>query len=288
MTNDEGRTPACDAGRLVLLLLGEAERPEFREAHACVERWGVVRAIEDISAAASAVSDGHVAPDLIVVAQSRPGEFSHQAIDKLRRQAPLARIVGLMGSWCEGEMRSGSPWPATARVYWHQWPIRCNRQFRRFAGGQTSSWTLPVTATEEERLLADCGAGCQPAPHDGDIANPTYQHAGGLIAIRSRSREIGNWLLMACRARGLTAVLQRRSGDVQIEGAAAAIFDAGKSNEEEFAELSNFAAAVRPSPTIALLPFPRVEDCRRALSAGATTVISKPAALDDLYAALPV
>ena len=142
---------------LSILLLGDTNRPEFQEARACLARWGLVVEFADAESAAAALAEGRILPDVIVVAQAFPGQFSHQAIDRLRRVTPLARVLGVMGSWCEGEMRSGSPWPATVRTYWHQWPARCHREFCRFAKGKSCSWALPLTATEEERLLVESG-----------------------------------------------------------------------------------------------------------------------------------
>ncbi len=142
---------------LQFLLVGDVQRTEFREAASCLERMAAVEQARDVEAA-QAVLDREYAPDAIVVAQSYPGEFSHEAVDRLRRAAPLARIIGLMGTWCEGDLRSGRPWPATARLYWHQWPARCRRQLRALAGGERCSFSLPSTATEEERLLADAAS----------------------------------------------------------------------------------------------------------------------------------
>ena len=60
-----------------------------------------------------------------------PGQFSCEAIDRIRTRAPLARLVGLLGSWCEGEVRSGQPWPGTIRIYAHQWPGRAEQELKR-------------------------------------------------------------------------------------------------------------------------------------------------------------
>ena len=93
-----------------------------------MRRWGTVEGFLGIEMAEAALCEGKVMPDLIVIAQTFPGQFSHQAVERLRRLAPLARVVGLMGSWCDGEMRTGSPWPAVVRTYWRQWTARCHRQ----------------------------------------------------------------------------------------------------------------------------------------------------------------
>ncbi|MEN6457804.1 MAG: hypothetical protein ABFC63_02650 [Thermoguttaceae bacterium] len=258
---------------LSVLLLGDAEQAEFGEAQACLRRGTPIHEARDLDAAASLAQ--RESPDLIVVAQSRPGQFSHAALHRLRRLAPLAPIVGLMGSWCEGETRTGSPWPASARLYWHQWPTRCKRQLARIANGRPSPWTLPATATEEERLLADIEA------HGSETPRTTATR--GLVAIRSLSSETAAWLLTACRSRGLAAVWQRRPPDARTQDATAAIFDAADLSNAEFAELGRFAAAMRPCPLIALLSFPRIDDQRRALSAGATVTLSKPLAIEDLF-----
>ena len=228
---------------LSILLLGDVDRTEFRDSRACLDRWAAVDEFAETDAATAALASGEVVPDVIVVAQAFPGQFSHGAIDGLRQLAPLARILGLMGSWCEGELRSGLPWPATMRAYWHQWPVRCQREFHRLAEGQCSSWALPPTATEEERLLADVvpspfGRGAQeivPSPFgrgaggegSGNCGERLAASSGpaltltlsqrergpiigrGLMVIRSPSLEMADWLSAACRRHGLATLWQR-------------------------------------------------------------------------------
>ena len=80
-------------------LVGEIEHPDFAETVALVR---------------DAASVGSLPPELIVMAQSRPGVFSAQWIERLRRSAPLAGVVALLGTWCEGETRSGRPAPGFA------------------------------------------------------------------------------------------------------------------------------------------------------------------------------
>ncbi len=254
---------------LSILLLGDTRRTEFERARTVANSCGAVREFADVASAAAALAEAHVVPDVIVIAQSFPGQFSHEAIDGLRRLAPLARVVGLMGSWCEGEMRTGSPWPGVVRTYWHQWTARCTRQLDRLAAGQSTSWALPPTATEEERLLANI--------------SERWPRCEGVVVIQSRSQETADWLSAACRSRGLATVRQRSPATARVEGATAAIYDAANLCDGEYDELHHLAAAMRPAPVIALLAFPRVEDQQRALWAGAATVLSKPLAVDDLF-----
>jgi CheY-like chemotaxis protein len=274
-----------------ILFLGDANRPEFLDARACLERWGIVAEFADADSAAAALAEGRISPNVIVVAQAFPGQFSHQAIDRLRRLAPLARVLGLMGSWCEGEMRSGSPWPATVRTYWHQWPARCNRQFRRLATGQSCSWALPLTASEEERLLVDSDESCATAWNkqcrtQATEATLLVPSSGTLVAIRSPSHEMADWLSAACRSRGLVTMRQRDVAFARVEGAMVGVFDGTDLCRDECESLRRFVIALRPAPVIALLSFPRIEDHRRALSAGASVVLSKPVMIEDLLEAV--
>ena len=300
--------PIADMPEIQILLVGDIHRTEFRESVSCLKRSGIVEIAADVETARAALAQRRTTPEVIVVTQSFPGQFPHGAIDQLRRAAPLARIVGLMGSWCEGEMRSGRPWPATARLYWHQWPTRCRRQFHRLANGERCSFALPATATEEERLLADAEGGGRRAETSGQwsvvsgqddtsnlksqinksiISNPqslTPNPFGGLAVVRCRSFETWDWLGRACRRRGLAAVWQRDGVVARVEGATAAIFDCADLNDEELDGLRRLAESLHPAPVIALMSFPRIEDHRRALFAGAAAVLSKPLILDELFA----
>jgi hypothetical protein len=301
---------------LSILLLGSTDRAEFCDARPCLGRWGTVHTTSDLPAATAALTEGAIVPDVIVVAQAFPGQFSLSAIASLRRLAPLAPVVGLMGSWCEGEMRSGSPWPGTVRTYWHQWTARCDRQLRCMAGGECCSWTLPPTATDEERLLADaglCGRVVHPQamdtsvtvgvavklpPQQGAVELPPRRAAvqppapypsrsnRGLIVIHAQSSDMAHWLAAACCSKGFATVWQRASTVGSVEGASAAIYDAADLGDDDCRQLQRLVRALRSAPVLVLMNFPRSEDRRRALSTGATSLLSKPLLADDVFCEL--
>jgi len=259
-----------------VLFVGDAQRSEFREARSALDAASCVVHVADGPSAEALLRDDQIAPEVIVLAQAYPSQFSHEMVDRLRRLAPLARIVGLLGSWCEGEMRTGQPWPATLRMYWHQWPAGCDQQLAHMRQGACSTWALPITATDEERLLLAA-------------QQPTAKTGQGLIAIFSPRYEMQDWLSSACRERGYSTVWLRPPRPALVEGAAAVLFDGTDCRGEEWAALKNLATSVNPSPDaptvpiIALLDFPRIEDQRHALSAGATAVLSKPLLVADLF-----
>ena len=252
-----------------ILLVGSTDRSEFRQARAALDGLGRVVAAADAESALSALAGGRLAPDVIVVAQSYPGQFSPEAIDRLRRLAPLARVLGLLGSWCEGETRTGQPWPGVIRIYWHQWLPRVDQQLARLRGGTCSTWCLPITASEEERFLL--------------LADQPLTRREGLIAVATPDFEMQDWLQAACARRGYSTVWLLPHRPVRIESATAAIFDGNECRGEELELLGGLAAAVGPAPIVALLDFPRVDDRNRALAAGAQAVLSKPLLIDDLF-----
>jgi CheY-like chemotaxis protein len=252
-----------------ILLVGNTRRAEFLRAREMVDRLGCTVEAANIDAAEELLTAGKVVPQLIVIAQAYPHQFSHEAVDRLRRLAPLARLLGLLGSWCEGEQRTGMPWPAVVRVYWHQWPGQCHRQLSLIDRGESSAWTLPVTATEEERLLLDS-------------RQPIAQRSG-LVAVHTRVMEMEDWLSAALRSRGCSTVWLQPSRPMHVEGAAAALFDGSDMRGGEVEELEALCRDLAPTPVIVLLDFPRIEDHNRALTAGAAAVVSKPVQIDDLF-----
>jgi CheY-like chemotaxis protein len=255
--------------QLFILVLGNTDRSEFRDPVSELRSLGRVTIAKDVSSAVDLISGGEVVPDVVVVAQAFPGQFSADAIDRLRRAAPLARVVGLLGTWCEGETRTGWPWPAAIRVYWHQWQPQCEQELGRIAAGKASTWALPITAGDEERLLA--------ASHQRLLTK------NGHIAISTPLFDMQDWLQRICRSRGYSTSWIRPHQSVERGQVTAAIFDADECSGKELDALKRLVDAIDPAPVVALMDFPRVESRDRALAAGARAVLSKPLLVDDLF-----
>ena len=170
------------------------------------EQFHVVR---DPQEAAEFVVRGGSPPDLVVVVQSRPGQFTADAMARLRALAPLASIWRQLGSWCEGEARSGRPPVGCANNYWHQWPARWAQETARAQDGHCPAWGLPATATPEERALA--------------IAEQPLPRGSGIVVIHARRAQNAAALADACQLVGydtrscrppLAADANRRAGNV--------------------------------------------------------------------------
>lgn len=101
-------------------------------------------------------SDGSL--DLVVIAAARRDQFSAQAIEQLRECFFPTPVIALLGSWTEGEVRSGTPWLGIPRVYWHQWPaLFAWFEHQRSADSQ-AGWQLPATASIGDRIRHDTAA----------------------------------------------------------------------------------------------------------------------------------
>src|SRR5687768_80886 len=107
-----------------VLFVGDSSHVEFREPVAWLREYFDLTISSGLDVAVAQLANENDPPDVIVLASARPGLFSQQDVVTLLRRAPLARFVGLMGGWCEGELRTGQPWRGVTRVYWHQFVPR--------------------------------------------------------------------------------------------------------------------------------------------------------------------
>ncbi|MCL6505042.1 MAG: hypothetical protein K6T86_20390 [Pirellulales bacterium] len=256
------------ADKLHVLAVGYAHRAELASALAAAAEC-MLEHVAPPAEAARRLAQAERQPDVIVLVQSRPGEIAQQQVDALRRAAPLARFVGLLGPWCEGELRTGRAWPGVLRVYWHAWPLRWEADRACLAAGRLPSWAQPETATEDDRALSLAPA-----------ALPA-----GRVAVWARDRSTAEWLHDACLALGQSPVYAAPEGDEPLE-ADAAIWDCpGVLCENEDA-LRRWVARVRPAQVIVLAGFPRWHDALAALAAQAACLASKPLRLDELAAAI--
>lgn len=247
------------------LLIGDFQQAEFSPAYQALCCSSEVRRTDTVSGAIRLVGDEEYFPDVIVVAASRPGQHSHAALHSLRRSLPLTPILGIQGTWCEGEPRTGTPWPGMLRIYWHQWNPRWDRELQRFLAGRLATFGLPVTATEEDRLLLPC-----------EPATPRR----GLIALDSRSFDTARMLTEACNSRGYAVVWLAERKTPCLEGVDVLLWEG---RHDDFGQLDSLRGDYAGVPLVAIMDFPRVEDVRRLQAGGAAAVIARPFLLDDLF-----
>lgn len=249
------------------MLIGDTERPEFREAVAAMHATCRVVRASSIALAADGLDDDEQPPDLVVLAQVHPGEHAPGDLQRLRRLAPLAPVVALLGTWSEGETRTGEPLPDLVRVYWHQWLPRFEQQMVMFARGVCPTWGLPPTSTDEERLLWS--------------DKHSWLKYDGTVAIAAERHESADWLAGVCTALGLKTVRAGPGASVNPRDLRFVVWDTVP-GDGDVTDLSALREVFAEAPIVVVTSFPRTDDRRRLLAAGAAAVLSKPLSLEDL------
>ncbi len=240
-------------------LVGESDHPDFRDA------------IDLLRSESLEFTSGQARPELIVIAQSRPDAFSNKHVNHLQRAAPLAGVVALVGSWCEGETRTGRPCPGIHRLYWYQFTAWWRRQMQLRAANRCPDWARPAT-----QLIRRSVPGHR-------------QSRSGLIVLRTPRRENADALADTLNAVGHSTVWQRYNRSAaQTRGALAGIWDGGQLSDAEAADLAAFCHQMSRdgAPVVVLLDFPRRDRVDRAYEIGVAGVLGKPYLNSDLIATL--
>ncbi len=256
-----------------VLLTGDYEHRAFSEAVEWLHRHTRLIAATGRERALALLAVCPEAPEVIVVAQSRPGQIAASTFEALRRAAPLARIVALLGSWCDGLPRGGQPWPGVIRLPWHRWHLRAPRELSQLAARGPSSWHAPATATEAEKFLF---APAPPTP-SGDVTRR------GMIVIAAARHAAYDALADACASAGFACTWLAPGRPVHQSGVAAVLWDTAGLDDRSERELAELVARFHPAPVLALVGFPRYDDVMRAREAGAAAVIAKPFLVDELH-----
>jgi hypothetical protein len=261
-------TSAALPDRPVVQLIGEVNHPDFSDAIALLENSALVHASADFS------------PELIVIAQSRPGAIRSSKIEQLRRRAPLAGVVALLGTWCEGGSRTGRPWPGITRLYWYEFPAWFRRQLKLRAAGCCPDWAQSDFASRHLEAARPCAL---------QTARMPAVACRGVVELCAPHRATALALSDVLQPAGYATVWQRpgQSGPV-VWGAVAGIWDGGQLDEREADELAIFCRRLRRyrAPVTAILDFPRRDRVALALECGAATVLGKPWLNDDLLATI--
>lgn len=238
----------------VTWILGRAERSEFASVLDWLcERTDSAHAVRCQDIASALANRSGVIPDLVVVLQSHPDEFSSAEIARLLSWAPIARLIVVAGAWCEADGRRRDLWPAAVRVP-AVWAIqRLEAEWSLLIAGQGAP--LPLTATRDERFDAD---------HP-----PTPIRLDGLsIFVASPDRA---WRATLC------LLIQQAGGSVESDAAKASILwldgDPWESGGQR--QLQMYREANSELPIVISLDFPLPELVEQVQAAGASTVVPK-------------
>jgi len=134
--------------------------------------------------------------------------------------------------------------------------------------GRASIWSLPSTASAQERCLA--------------LARRTETCDTGDVAIVTRQFDVYEWLAEACRRRGYQPHWGRPRDERPVRSPKFILLDAAREPAEDLALARRLRSGAN-APMVVLTDFPRCRDRDRFLAAGARAVLSRPFFWDDLF-----
>lgn len=242
-----------------LLWIGSRQHPEMIEAYRSCESLAPQLAYRaDLDDACQRPAQ---CVAVVVFARTERSSVAPERLEHLKRLYPAAEFVCLLSSGCEGELRTGEPWPGCRRVYWHRW------------NQEAPEWLL----VDRANVFAHSADSHKPSVFLAIVA-ASYQHAEPLLEIASQDRLPATWVTP-----GRTGLVRSVTHVLWDDSAAQ------PTDRETWRErLAAFAAKERPAPEVRsplhgwYAGFPRIQDWRAAHAAGVRWLLSKPLTLSAL------
>jgi hypothetical protein len=139
-----------------LLVIGDFFSTTMQPVRHCVEALVEgghdARFVASLSRNVANPEDTTWFPDLVIVCQHWPDEFTERDVLSILRTSPLARLTCCYGPWCESDGRTRDIWPLAVRVPVRSAADRIHRELDVIAG---FSRPLPLTASRDEIFLFD-------------------------------------------------------------------------------------------------------------------------------------
>lgn len=209
-----------------------------------------------------------LAPALIVVAQAFAGELAEGDVLRLRRRYPTAALLRIVGSWCEGELRTLPPPAAVRRCCWHHAHALVRADLDRLEARERPDWGLPATATDDEGLLTTVRT------------PPAKRIAQVRIGIAAADPFVERWLVDFCAR---YQHLQPTARNAQPE---VILWDAPHTPAAQERECRQLAREFATAKIIALANYPRRDDAVRVRDWGVADVVGKPMSSACLLASI--
>ncbi len=248
------------------LIVGPWRQSEFQLAVRSIEPWHDFPHVESVPEACRALAQSDVAPELILIAQPLPGLVRQNDVDQLQQLAPLARILVVVGSWCEGGLRTDSPPTGVLRLYWYELASWWHAAQDRLSAGKFPSWSLPLDHLQAGRFCSD------------SVSTELTQ----TVAIHAEDYSVFETLAESLQLAGALPIWANRTESAR---ARAGIFDGAQLDARQLEELNVFCTQVEGKVTL-LLDFPRQEHVDQAHAAGASAVFGKPYVVEEVLASL--
>lgn len=254
-----GELTVMDDQSLRIATLGNGQSHEMRPVGVWLEEHVAERNLRhaaDVSQLTRLVTEENWYPDLVVVCQHWPDEYTQAEVQRLFALLPLARWVCCYGLWCESDGRNRDVWPAAVRV-----PARTteHRLQREWAVLHNEQPALQPTASRDEIFAFD-------HPRH-DTATRVSRHT---ILVQSPDRPFRKYLQDLLHATGYPV-----TGDPDEPGWAVVVCDVDPWRDDIAAALRQFRMR-QPSVRIVALTNVGCADFRQSLrDAGADAVLPK-------------
>jgi len=258
-------TPSDDSVTApAVLILSQIRTAEMQPALAAIERHfpgADLRFLADPSSVERHVTQEGWFPDLAVIFQHWPGEYTATDADRLLTLLPLARWICIRGAWCESDGRNGTAWPDAICVPARSAAPRIRLE-RSVLDGTANA--LPLTASRDENFTFE-----HMSPH-----NDTPQVAVGKsrkVTTLTNDAELRSVLHDLLAASGFNS--ERSLEDDSASDAF--VWDADPISADRCDELRRIHAAHPHAVIVAISTMAHPEDIEVLSACGAADVVPK-------------
>lgn len=213
--------------------------------------------------------------DLIVLAQSRPDQIPAEVAERIQTNHPSTPVIALLGSWCEGGMRSDVPWPGVRRIYWHQWAGRFDQFTNQLSENGITLWHQPGTATDADDTLAS-------------TSTAEKQIRETLVAVSAADQTQFELLRDALEPYGWKSCWAERAAldEDTVDLVSAVCVDGNSFSDDLQNRIDWLDSKFSGKPKALVLNFPRSQDVEAAAQRGINDIVSKPFQPNDLKHAI--
>src|SRR5262245_34618790 len=256
---------------LHILQIGDVSLQDLQDVTDALARLAagtIVRTAADVAGARQIVDEEGWHPDLVVVLQAWPDQYSESEVHDLIALCPLARIVSCYGPWCDSDGRTRTIWPPAVRVSAAAAQGRLAHELTGLRQRESASATLPLTASRAEIFEFD---------FDGPQVVESRPAALTMVVI-SPDRRWREMIASSLKATGVDVF------DSQAEARPQAIiFDADPWDDVRMEALRAVRAKNELARIVIAVGFPRPDLEFGVFQSGADSVWFKLAPLQELH-----
>ncbi len=100
-----------------------------------------------------AMQEPDLSPDFIVLLSSFSGEFRDGDVQALRSFFPITPVLTILGNWCDGEARTGTPLVGTHSILWYDFVAKAPVEWTSFENNLPTIWSISALSLPEQRAL---------------------------------------------------------------------------------------------------------------------------------------